>query len=76
MVEKTDVISNPLKYFFISKPHESVIKCKACCLIDHFNTRPVTTLNYSAITKLHTLQITTAHGNSFQSAVSSPVVPW
>jgi hypothetical protein len=27
--------------------------------IDHFNTRLMTTLNYSAIAELHTLQITT-----------------
>jgi hypothetical protein len=43
--------------------------------IDHFNTRLVTTLHYSAIADLHTLQIITAHLKSFQSAVSSPVVP-
>jgi hypothetical protein len=39
-------------------------------------TQLVTTLNYSAIVNLHTLQITTARTKSFQSAVSSPVVPW
>jgi hypothetical protein len=44
--------------------------------IDHFNTRLVTALNYGAIGDLHSLQITTAHTKSFQSAVSSPVVPW
>jgi hypothetical protein len=44
--------------------------------IDHFNTRLVTALNYSAIADLHTLQITTAHSKSFQSTVSSPVIPW
>jgi hypothetical protein len=44
--------------------------------IDHFNTRLVTTLNYGAIANLHNLQTTTAHAKSFQSAVSSPVVPW
>jgi hypothetical protein len=43
--------------------------------IDHFNTRLVTTLNYSVIANFHTLQITTIHAKSFQSAVSSPVVP-
>jgi hypothetical protein len=37
--------------------------------IDHFNTRFVTTLNYSAIADLHTSQITTAHAKSFQFAV-------
>jgi hypothetical protein len=44
--------------------------------IDHFDTRLMTALNYSAITDLHTLQIITAHAKSFQSAVSSLVVPW
>jgi hypothetical protein len=44
--------------------------------IDHFNTRLVNTLNYSAIADFHTLQITTPYAKSFQSAVSSPVVPW
>jgi hypothetical protein len=44
--------------------------------IDHFNIRLVTTLNYSAIADFHTSQITTTHAKSFQSAVSSPVVPW
>jgi hypothetical protein len=44
--------------------------------IDHINTRLVTTINYSTIAYLHTLQITTAHAKSFQCAVSSPVVPW
>jgi hypothetical protein len=43
---------------------------------DHFNTRLVTTRNYSAIADLHISVITTAHAESFQSAVSSPVVPW
>jgi hypothetical protein len=33
--------------------------------IDHFNTRLMTTLNYSAISKLHTLQFTRAHAKSF-----------
>jgi hypothetical protein len=37
--------------------------------IDHFNIRLVTTLNYSAIVDLRTLQITTAHDKSSQSAV-------
>jgi hypothetical protein len=44
--------------------------------IDNLNTWLVITLNYSAIADLHILQITTAHAKSFQSAVSSPVVPW
>jgi hypothetical protein len=44
--------------------------------IDHFNIWIVTTLNYSAITDLHTLQVTTAHIKSFQSPVSLPVIPW
>jgi hypothetical protein len=44
--------------------------------IGQFNTQLVTKLNYSAVTNPHTLQITTAHAKSFQSAVSSPVVPW
>jgi hypothetical protein len=44
-------------------------------IIDQFNTRLVNTINYSAIVDLHGLQITTAHAKSFQSAVSSPVVP-
>jgi hypothetical protein len=33
------------------------------------------TINYSAIADFHTLQITKAHTKSFQSAVSSLVVP-
>jgi hypothetical protein len=33
--------------------------------IDHFNTRLVTALNYSAIADIHNLQITTAHAKSF-----------
>jgi hypothetical protein len=45
-------------------------------LFDHFNTQLVTTLNYSAIADPYTLQITTAHAKSFQSIVSSPVIPW
>jgi hypothetical protein len=44
-------------------------------ITEQFNTRLVTTFNYSAIADLHTLQITTAHAKSFQSAVSSPVLP-
>jgi hypothetical protein len=44
--------------------------------IDCFNTRLLTILNYSAITNLHMLQITTTCTKSFQSAVSSLVVPW
>jgi hypothetical protein len=43
--------------------------------IDHFNTRLVITINYSAIVNLHTSQITRAHAQTFQFAVSSPVVP-
>jgi hypothetical protein len=39
--------------------------------IDHFNTRHVTTLNFSAIVNLYTLQITTAHTKSFRSAFTS-----
>jgi hypothetical protein len=44
--------------------------------IDHFKTRLMTTLNYSAIANLQTLQITTEYAKTFQSAVSSPVVSW
>jgi hypothetical protein len=44
--------------------------------IDHFSTRLVTVLNYSAIADFRTLQITTAQAKYFQSAVSSRVVPW
>jgi hypothetical protein len=33
--------------------------------IDHFNTQLVITLNYSAIANFHTLQITSAHAESF-----------
>jgi hypothetical protein len=43
---------------------------------DHFYTRLMITLNYSAIAELHNLQITIAHAKTFQSAVPSPVVPW
>jgi hypothetical protein len=43
--------------------------------IDHFNTQLVATLNYIAIANLHTLQINTAHAKSFQSVVSSSVIP-
>jgi hypothetical protein len=39
--------------------------------IDHFNTRLLTTLYYSVIADLHTLQITTAPAKSFQSAITS-----
>jgi hypothetical protein len=38
--------------------------------IDHFNTRLVTTLNYSVIANFHTSQITAAHTKSFMSAVT------
>jgi ethanolamine utilization microcompartment shell protein EutS len=44
--------------------------------IDHFNTRLVTTLNYSAIADLQNLQISTAHAKYFQFAMCSPVVSW
>jgi hypothetical protein len=44
--------------------------------IDHFNTRLMTTLNYSAIADLHTLQITRASLSLFQPAVCSPLVSW
>jgi hypothetical protein len=44
--------------------------------IDHFNTWLVTTNNYSAIAEFLDLQITIADAKPFQSAVSSPVVPW
>jgi hypothetical protein len=36
----------------------------------------VTTSNYNAVANLHTLQITIADAKHFQSAISSPVVPW
>jgi hypothetical protein len=39
--------------------------------IDHFTTRLVTTSNYSVVADFHTLQITTAHAKSFQSAFTS-----
>jgi hypothetical protein len=39
--------------------------------IYHFNTRIVTTINYSAIAHLHTSQITPAHARSFQSSFTS-----
>jgi hypothetical protein len=42
--------------------------------IDHLQV--VTTNNYNTGANFHNLQITTAHANSFQSAVSLPVVPW
>jgi hypothetical protein len=44
--------------------------------IDHLNTPLMNALNYSATANLRTLQINTAHAKTFQSAVSSPVVPW
>jgi hypothetical protein len=44
--------------------------------IDHLYTQLGTTSNYSAITDLHTLRITTAEAKPCLSAVSSPVVPW
>jgi hypothetical protein len=59
----------------------NIITCMSDCrliigFIDHFNIPLVTTLNYSAIADLHTLQFTTAYAKTFQSAVSSTVVPW
>jgi hypothetical protein len=39
--------------------------------IDHFNTRPMTTLNYSAIANLHTLQTPAAHAKPSQSPFTS-----
>jgi hypothetical protein len=39
-------------------------------LIAHFDTRLVTTSNYSANANLHTLQITRAHAESSQSFTS------
>jgi hypothetical protein len=41
---------------------------------DHFQT--VTKSNYNTIANFLALQITRAHAKSFQSALSSPVVPW
>jgi hypothetical protein len=32
--------------------------------------------HHTAIDSFHTLQMTAAHAKSFQSDVSSPVVPW
>jgi hypothetical protein len=40
--------------------------------IGHFNTQSITAINYSTITDLHNLQITTTYAKSFQSAV----IPW
>jgi hypothetical protein len=37
--------------------------------IDHFNTRLVTTLNYSAFADFHSSQIIAAHAKYFQPAV-------
>jgi hypothetical protein len=42
--------------------------------IDHLQV--VTTSNYNTIANFHTSQITAVHNKFFQSAVSSPVVPW
>jgi hypothetical protein len=39
-------------------------------LIGHINTRPLTILNYSAITNSHTLQMTTERAKSCQSVVT------
>jgi hypothetical protein len=36
----------------------------------------VTTLDYSAVANLRAIQITVSQAKPFQSAVSSPVVPW
>jgi hypothetical protein len=44
--------------------------------IDHINSRLVTTLNYNTIADYHILHITTTHTKSYQSSVSSSVVPW
>jgi hypothetical protein len=61
-------------------PHEGVGLSTAFAMkiefIDHFSKRLVILLNYSAIADDHILQITTAHAKTFQSAVSSQVVPW
>jgi hypothetical protein len=43
--------------------------------IDHFNTGLMTTLNYSAIDDFHILQIIIALAKSFQSVLSSLVIP-
>jgi hypothetical protein len=37
--------------------------------IDHFNTRPVITLNYSATVDVHTLQITVTHIHTLMFSV-------
>jgi hypothetical protein len=42
--------------------------------VDHFNTRFLTTLNYSAIADLHTF--ITAHATSIQSVMFSTDVSW
>jgi hypothetical protein len=42
--------------------------------IDHLQV--ITTNNYNTIANFHTLQISTAHTKSFESAVSSPVIIW
>jgi hypothetical protein len=44
-------------------------------LLAPFTTRNVTARNYSAIADLRTLKMNTARATSFQSAVSSQVVP-
>jgi hypothetical protein len=44
--------------------------------IYHFDTRPVTKINYSAIADFHILQTTIAHIKSFRPVVYSKVVPW
>jgi hypothetical protein len=45
-------------------------------LTDHFNTRILTTLNYSAIVDFHTLQITSAHAKIFQPTMFSSGISW
>jgi hypothetical protein len=44
--------------------------------IDYLHTRLGTTSNYSVTANLHNSQITTAPAKLFQTAVSSPAVPW
>jgi hypothetical protein len=44
--------------------------------IDHFNTQIVTTLDYSAITNVHTLQLTVTHILVFSVLHSSLVISW
>jgi hypothetical protein len=44
--------------------------------VEHIYTQLGTTSNYSIITDLPTLKITTAPAKPFQPAVSSPTVTW